>query len=1292
MKKQTKNTVRISLISLAICGMLLGVGTVASTGSRALAHYRTNGSGGKFYCDYPSIEETEKAAVALNEQIADESMILMKNKDNMLPFSDVKNVSIFGKHSLNLAGRNTNNSEDIYAALEAAGYNTNQALKEFYANDARSGSTQSTKGSTGFGPAASRPVIIGETPVASYDDSVQGSFNYFNDAAIVVITRSADEGADSLTYNAKDYDADPDNTKHVLQLSNNESAMIKMVEDKFSKVVVVLNARMTLQIGELADDDKIGGIIWAGEPGNNGWLSLGRILNGTVNPSGHTVDTWARDFTKDPTFQNFGDNSQTNNGKENYYVKDADGNAVKVAFDGGMSSGYVGAIEYEEGIYIGYRYYETMDAIQKAAGVTDWYKKNVAYPFGYGLSYTSFDTAVEAVSTLDKNGTAVASIDTAGKIQAKVKVTNTGKVAGKHVVELYYHAPYTSGKIEKAEVNLAAFQKTEVLQPGKSQELTLEFYVQDMASYDFSDANGDGHKGYELDPGEYKISVRSDAHTVIGAETSLTLAGSVVHYDTDRITGNTVSNKFTGDDNYYSSLPGPNDVPFVQMSRADGFTTSFPKAPAAGEYQLKTGNQIADRVTHVFTDADLETGTMGIPVKTAADATGLTQADSTADPNRKCAIQLKDLLGVDYENDEKWNALLNQLTWMEIVNLIANLDPAISCIGKQKIVPKDTPTGWDTGKATCIYAGGDGMATTWNPELGKKKGEMLGNECLWDGIQAWYGPACDMHRSPFGGRNGEYYSEDPLLSGAIASAEIEGAQDKGLIVYLKHFALNDQETSRHGLITYATEQAMREIYFKPFQMTVEEAHVNGMMNSFNRIGLVEDDGNYALTTSVLRDEWNFKGVCITDAFGNTSSGSYQNRDMGPVVGSDLVLGFNDITKYTSKWDDTAHNVYYTAADGTKKTSYTQWLAFRRAARRILYNAVNANAFSNLLDTSLFQGQTLNALRSVAYSKSIAVDASALGTANVTYELTSGALPTGMTMSSNGLISGTCMVNGTYTFSVTMHSDSWINTVADYTLVVSDAFAYTGSDLTKAAVDTAFDGQFSSEAVNTTNYETVTYRLDEGSELPDGLEMDATGHITGTPTVGGTYTFTIKVDATSTKFVFPFGNRTVHSYFTQTVTIDVTPKSYAVTFKDGTSSVSASEVVSGQTVAVPANPVKDGYIFTGWYTDAACTKAADFSKAIVGETTFYAGWAQEYVPAETTGEINSAADSINSGVSSQIAGVNANVSSAAATASDAQTAAKKANSVGVTGIVVGVVGIIVGACGVVLALMAKKKPL
>lgn len=878
----------------------------------------------RYTSDYDNKEDAVDAADEFTERVAEEGTILLKNSNKALPLNANAKVSIFGKNSVDLvyggsgsAAHAASDMSTIYDSLSAASFSCNPQLKSFYDNDSLSGSGRPQAPGMGSTPAG---ISTGETPVDKYTDDLQSSYAEYNDAAIIVISRLGGEGWDIPRTMANKYTEDgvegkvegaKSNTDHYLELDANETALIEHVKSKFDNVIVVVNCSQAMELGFIKDDAGIDAALWIGSPGASGINALGRILNGTVNPSGRTVDTFSYDFKKDPTWNNFANNNKES-GSRYVYVMD---NGKEVPVTSRVTF-------YEEGIYVGYRYYETRGYTEKQDdSASTWYEDNVVYPFGYGMSYTQFEwTLVEDESDPDNM-----TLAKDGKVHLKVKITNKGDRAGKDVVQLYYTAPYTEGGIEKAHVVLAAFKKTIELKPEASDVLEFEIDARDMASYDYNNANSsvNNFSGYELERGDYIVRLSRNAHEHVINRTYK--VNENYTYDTDSKTNNPVANRFDDADDKLTSV----------LSRSD-WEGTWPTTPTAED--LKIDKTLYDKLyDYSVNDAGEKWEVDEMPVY--AD-----EAKSYADTK----VKLHDVIGLDYEH-EKWDELLDQLTIEEMAGVIGSgcySTKQILRINKPRTIDTDgpvgftmflsmssTPTVYDTG----YYMSGCVLAATYNVDLAYEMGVSIGNESILGNLRGdgtpysgWYAPAVNIHRSAFGGRNWEYMSEDGLLTGEMAARIVEGAKTKGVYTYVKHFALNEQETNRdtNGLVTWANEQSIREIYLKPFEICVKEADTKGIMSSFNRIGTTWAGGNYALLTEVLRNEWGFEGCVITDF--NTPTYTYMNPDQMIRAGGNLNLA-QDILPST---DNDSLNA-------------TQVSCMRDSMHAILYVIANSNAMNGI---------------------------------------------------------------------------------------------------------------------------------------------------------------------------------------------------------------------------------------------------------------------------------------------------------------------------------------------------------
>lgn len=860
---------------------------------------------------YPTQKATNKAEAFANAQevnlkLAEEGFVLLKNENAALPMNKGARISVFSKNSVNLSyggsgsgGFDTSNNKNLYESLNDAGFVTNPTLKSFY-ESSQSGPVR-TANSSDLDNGDNQKIATAETPQSKYTDAVRNSYADYSDAALVVITRIGGEGFDLPRYQG-DSEGAVSVDSHYLELDQNEIDLLTAVTDgTFKRVVVVFNTPSSFEATFLKDSayaafaDKIDAAVWIGFTGSNGITALGEILNGDVNPSGRLVDTWAADFTKNPSFVNFGTGCLPDTTDK---------------YDGGMYY----SVDYEEGIYVGYRYYETR-------GETDgenWYNANVVYPFGYGLSYTTFDWTVGDASASE--------IELGTTITVPVTVKNTGSVAGKDVVQLYAFAPYTLGGIEKAHKILVGFAKTKLLQPGESETVTVSFDPYSAASYDYRDANSNGFSGYELEAGEYTLYVSRNAHESEKA-IALNLAADV-QIGTDPTTDSEVVNRYTDSENFLDS-----DWQLdTMLSRAD-WEGTWPTPQTAQQ--------------HAGTDRLYE------EIR-SEEHNNPTDFDSEEYPwfGEEPTLTLRDLLpsaeAEGYEpvvsyDDERWEELMMGCDEEEMIALINNgayHTLAMESVGLPATIHGDGPSGFtcfmskEQVNGTCQYVSEPVMASTWNINLMNELGEAIGEEgtigdkATGQPYSSIYAPGVNIHRSPFGGRCSEYFSEDPFISGMMGTAEVQGIQSRGVLPTVKHFVANEQETHRSigGDLSWLSEQALREIYLKPFEYTVKLGETRGIMTSFNRIGTRWTGGDYRLLTEILRNEWGFNGLVICDF--NTIP-QYMIPCMMFYAGGSLDLA----TQQSAMWTDCDTS---DAGDA---------IVLMRAVKDVMYALVNSNAMN-----------------------------------------------------------------------------------------------------------------------------------------------------------------------------------------------------------------------------------------------------------------------------------------------------------------------------------------------------------
>ena len=822
-------------------------------------------------------DETNEEAAEVAEEIMEDGIVLLKN-ESLLPLNETKKLNIFGWESINPAygGAGSGGINDLYdivslnQGLENAGFSINQELVDFYNNYGADNPEMSIQ---------KQSWTLPEPPVDTYSDKLIKNAKEYSDVAVVVLSRKAGEGHNDIPMdvrkaaydnNSDEYDDFPEG-EHYLQLSQTERDMVDMVCSNFDNVIVVYNGANQFELGFADEYPQIKSVVWCPGTGNVGFNALGKVFSGEVNPSGKTPDTFVYDMTTAPWW---------NNAEKTEYTNLAD-MAVE-GMNAGTAQVYAPAFtNYVEGIYVGYKYYET--AAQE--GAID-YDKTVQYPFGYGLSYTEFEQKMGELEEKD------------GQISVDVEVTNTGDEAGKDVVEVYYNPPYTNGGIEKSSANLIEFEKTNLLQPGESQTVTVTFSIEDMASYDENNA-----KAYVLEKGDYVISINSDSHTVLDQKT-YTADDDVVYKE---------ENKRASDDtaatNVFEDAKG--DVTY--LSRADHFAnyeeaTAAPASaelgePYVSEYHL---NSNFDKTTYLNDEDVMPT--------TGAD-NGLTLAD---------------MRDADYD-DPRWEKLLDQLTVDEMANMIAMAGyqtAAMDSVGKVATLDFDGPAAINnnfTGVGSIGFPIEVVVASTWNKELAQAWGECMGKISQEMGAEGWYAPGMNTHRTAFGARNYEYFSEDGVLAGNMGAKAVEGARKYGVYSYIKHFAL--YEGNAKMVSVWSNEQAIREIYLKPFEISVKQGGANAVMVSWSFLGDKWTGESSNLMNTVLRDEWGFRGMALTDFFRNNGHG-FMNADAALANGVDAML-----STFNGEENNVANPEHPTAV-----------LQMRNACKNVMYTVVSSWAY------------------------------------------------------------------------------------------------------------------------------------------------------------------------------------------------------------------------------------------------------------------------------------------------------------------------------------------------------------
>lgn len=919
---------------------------------------------------YQNNKESTEAAYEVAAQVMQEGTVLLKN-NGILPLADGSTVTPFGRAYL----------DPIYGQLTSGGsakwvvdpVSPEQALSSVYTlNNAAVDKMKAspdpkalTEAEGTFSAGESGSLLGGNSFLYEYAPSIyDGMDDVSGTTGIVFITRAGQEGSD------KKYDAYTDGTPHYLALSSNEKEAIKIAKEKCGSVIVVLVSSAPMELTPIQSGEyEADAILWVGHPGERGFAELAGIMDGSTVPSGRTVDIYPSDFTKDPSYQNIGSFSYDN--APVMIEGFSSGNAQE-------SSRYF--TDYQEGVYVGYRYYETADVmdddfvygeLDENGGVVT--AGAVCYPFGYGLSYTTFEQSITGYH------------DSGDTISVDVTVTNTGSVySGKDVVQLYYNAPYTDldieNKVEKPVANLIAFDKTKELAPGESQTLTLSFAKEDMASYCYTHANPDGTIGcYMLEAGDYEITLRNNSHDVL--DTRITTLNDTTWYDGSddahirnrdkdaqstldndgNPTGEAMEGEFIAATNQFQTSSDYMNSNSIILSRADWAGTQ----PKMAEGRTKSLN--AEFIDKLGKDITFEVETD--PVFGNVEGSLVYHEDQPTS-NQKNGLTLSSMRGLDY-NDPKWESYLDQIDWEGDKDSIllnhtgaAYTLGAISSLGIPSTVQEDganglkvqgSDNGYDMSKSSS-FPFAPVIAATWNVDLLYNVGAAFGQESLQNGVNGWYCPAINLHRSPFSGRVFEYYSEDPILSGKLAAACISGAGDQGMVCYLKHFALNDTETNRNQLCTtWATEQTMRDIYMKAFEIAVEEARMTvkytadengttatrvmrattGIMPAQNSVGDCLGTCNYNLLNNVLRKEWGFRGMVITDYW---IWGDNNLRDLCIRTGSDAYLcmsmpamwNLNDYDSATARWAmrNAIHNISYALANSNATQDSAPGTTFR----------------------------------------------------------------------------------------------------------------------------------------------------------------------------------------------------------------------------------------------------------------------------------------------------------------------------------------------------------------------------
>ena len=1217
----TKMRFIVFLIALTV-GFSIAASTVAASAFTP--------SNEKYYSDATSLEEAVENAAVVGDKIVREGMVLLKN-NGTLPLGGDEWISSF------------NGITNTKEGFEQVGFAVNEV--------------------SSYGSAVD---------TSKFTEAEKSRMNIYNKAALISFKASSGTGyvseelednklagGETLTHadgtpfvhEQLPYEkGDPSKVhKHPLQLTNNEEGLLDYVTKNFDKVIAVVFGGTTMEAGVLEAMEEVDAVIYVGSssPDVATFAALADLLAGNLNPSGRTNDLWSWDFTANPTWANDGNSGfipESQQEREDYayaghsicemFRTEDEGNPFYLRRrNGSDGSEFVSGLKYEESIYYGYRFYETEAAEAELANDSSYkYENRVVYPFGYGLSYTEFKWEVIDQDLTDW-GKQQDAYSKGGTLSVTVKVTNEGAMAGKDVVQIYAHNPYYSGGIAKAAHTLVGFAKTPEIKPGMSATVTIDVNIQDIAAFDYNDANDNGYETYELDANtetnlhdaypHYELRVMKDSHNYgngnrEGMVVTLADLEEDIILDKDDFSGNEVKALFGGDDLYNllgydrgaegedKTLVGEGKMTILErddiadgregetwpefdtvadMVRSDEF---FDHITAFSDYEAdKFAEYTVDGTQHTDIDSYYKQTINGTATKEddSEFPWAVSEEEFNAnykgkweqrDPNANLEelqasedwVWFQDMVGLSYD-DPKWDALLNELTYDEMKSFLCDggyKTVALPAIGKERARYMDGSSQVDieieriAGDTNYNWPAEALNACTWNKDLMFQRGnagaDIAHHSSVNDGMDGWYAPATNIHRSPFGQRASEYFAEDGFLAGHMAGSVAYGMESKGIMCTIKHYALNENENHRQNVHTYVTEQAAREIYFKPFQIAMQEYGCHATMTSYNAIGEVHSSVNYQFMQAMTRDEWGFNGLSLTDAL--TPSNAYMTADMMFRSGSDLILssftnnktylapsGYYDVEDKVVRIGDKVEGTNY-IPDGSGDVCYTQWAAVRNAVKHILFNEADSRVARNGVDMSAYNSITDTAL-DVTFTQGKAISdpskedestdsddsASSGGGAgsgysiaiegidkdDTTYKVVEGSLPEGVSLSTAGVLSGTPEESGTFTVTVEVQSFNWLGDTFDLTFSVAPEFEIDGTDLTSLTLgDTVESEIYHPDFVVGSNYDTVSYEL-VGGEVPNGISVDSEGKITGTAMTAGDYTATVLMTATKSETNF-----------------------------------------------------------------------------------------------------------------------------------------------------------------------------